>query len=135
MDNRTIYESQTTKFEVKAGGNPKPESKWLKNGNPIRSSERYKIAQIGEVVALSVSKSKEEDSGVYTCVLSNKLGNAETEANLVVLPIAELKRPKFVDHPEDGNVNAGQPSSFKAVVIGEPVPDITWQVYQKFFFN
>ena len=66
-------------------GSPVPKVAWLKNGEPLAENERVKFdlkPQEADFVAQNASL---KDSGVYTCVLKNDLGQDKVSINVVVL--------------------------------------------------
>ena len=50
------------------GGRPKPIVNWMFNETFIRSNDKYSTHQYN---TLEIKETRKEDSGVYTCILSN----------------------------------------------------------------
>lgn len=107
---------------------PRPEAKWYKDGQPLKISKRIQYTTVGELFQLTVTKALGEDSGLYTVVFTNKLGEKSLEGFLNVEPVDELRRPKFVEPLGDVDVDDGKIGVFRAVVTGDPIPDATWYV-------
>ncbi|XP_026827528.1 obscurin isoform X4 [Ooceraea biroi] len=126
LTDRTIFETQNTKFEVQATGLPRPDAKWMKDDKPLRSGERVRITASGESYELDLSKATLEDEGVYTCVLTNKLGEEIVEGYLTIGTVDELRKPRFTEPLNDVDVAFEGNGEFKAVFTADPVPDITW---------
>ena len=126
LEDREIFETQSTSFEIRATSLPKPEAKWFKDGNPLKTSNRIKYTSIGDMFQLTISKAELEDAACYSCVFTNKLGEKTVSGNLVILPVEELRKPKFVRPLGDVNVAQNKTGTFKAVVTGEPIPTATW---------
>ncbi|XP_011159693.1 obscurin isoform X7 [Solenopsis invicta] len=126
LTDRTIFETQTTKFDVTATGLPRPDVKWLKDGKVLRSGERVRITTSGESYEMELSKATLEDEGLYMCVLTNKLGEEIVEGYLTVGTVDELRKPRFTEPLNDVDVALGTDGELKAVFTADPVPDIRW---------
>ena len=58
-------------------GNPKPRIHWLKNGQPLSSSEpRWHVTEVGSLVIEAVQKSDEAN---YVCRAENMVGARDSE--------------------------------------------------------
>lgn len=55
-------------------GTPRPDLKWLHNDVAVNLLDRYSVMDNG---SLLISSMKAEDAGVWTCVVSNVLGQAQ----------------------------------------------------------
>ncbi|KAG7203298.1 hypothetical protein KM043_010391 [Ampulex compressa] len=126
LEDRTIFETQKTKFEITATGLPRPDVKWFKDGKPLRSGDRIRITAAGDVYATELSQATLDDEGVYSCKLSNKLGEEMAEAYLTVGTVDELRRPRFSEPLQDVDVALGDNGEFQATFTADPVPDVTW---------
>lgn len=69
-------------------GHPKPEVLWLHNGKEIQESEDFHFETKGNQQSLCIQEVFPEDTGTYTCVAWNKLGEARTKASLTVQGIS-----------------------------------------------
>ncbi|XP_031784412.1 obscurin isoform X6 [Nasonia vitripennis] len=128
LEDRDIYETQSTQFEIKATGLPRPDAKWFKDGLPLKISKRIQYSTVGELFQLTVTKALEEDSGLYTIVFTNKLGEKSLEGFLSVEPVGELRKPKLVQPLSDADVDEGKTGVFKAVFTGDPIPEAIWSL-------
>ncbi|XP_012273370.1 obscurin isoform X3 [Orussus abietinus] len=126
LEDQMIYETQSMVFEIKATGLPKPEGKWFKDDEPIKAGDRLKIGHSGELFQLTLSNATPEDSGVYKCIFTNKIGDKAVEGNLTVAPTSEYRKPRFKEPLQDLNVPFEEPGEFKAVLTADPIPDIVW---------
>ncbi|XP_062542992.1 peroxidasin [Armigeres subalbatus] len=96
-------ESITTKtgarvtFECEADGNPLPHIWWKRNGQPLSETNRIYLSD--DDIELTIDHVKESDSGRYTCVAENELGNVEATAELAV--INDVGPPRFLFEPYD----------------------------------
>lgn len=75
---------------------------------------------------MELKKSILEDEGVYTCMFSNKLGEASAEGYLTVGTVDELRRPKFIEPLNDADVAKGKNGEFKATFTADPIPEMIW---------
>lgn len=101
-------------------------------------------SQNGEEFKLEIKKLELKDAGVYECTLTNPVGSVRQQAVLEVtrklynfrliiddsaLSISaesELRRPKLKEGLKDQTIVKKNGVTFKAVVIGDPIPDIKW---------
>ncbi|XP_018396346.1 PREDICTED: muscle M-line assembly protein unc-89-like isoform X2 [Cyphomyrmex costatus] len=126
LTDKMIFETQNTKFEVKATGLPRPDVKWLKDGKALRSGERVRITTSGESYEMDLSKATLEDEGLYSCVLTNKLGEEVVDGYLTIGTVDELRKPRFTEPLSDVDVAFETNGEFKAVFTADPIPDVTW---------
>jgi Immunoglobulin I-set domain len=79
------HEKEVTKFEVKVIGQPKPEGKWLKEGEEIFPSEEFLIENFNDGTSiLIINDIYPDDTGTITFEAHNALGVAMTTTELVV---------------------------------------------------
>lgn len=55
---------------------PKPDVKWYKDGKPLKDTSRMDIRSRGNSYYIVILSAKPEDTGMYKCEASNKLGKA-----------------------------------------------------------
>lgn len=78
-------DNELLKLEVKVEGNPKPEVKWLKQGEELFPSEEYQIENFEDGTSiLFINNVYEDDSGEITFEAHNALGVAVTTTELSV---------------------------------------------------
>ncbi|XP_034177401.2 obscurin isoform X2 [Osmia lignaria lignaria] len=126
LTDNSIYETQSVVFEIHATSLPRADGKWFKNAKPIRSGDRVRITSSGEKFTLELKKATLEDEGVYSCVFTNKLGEATAEGYLTVGTVDDLRRPKFIEPLNDVDVAKGNSGEFKAIFTADPIPEMTW---------
>ncbi|XP_063991059.1 obscurin isoform X2 [Diachasmimorpha longicaudata] len=126
LEDRMIYETQSTVFTIKATGLPRPDAKWFKDGKPLKSADKAKPAQVGETYTLTINKVTEKESGIYQLVLTNKLGSASLDAFLEVGPVGDLRKPRFCDGVKDVDVEINTAGTLQGVLTADPIPDIVW---------
>ena len=94
-------------------GSPKPQMSWLHNGRPITSSG-----------LLSLTKLKESDGGVYTCLATNLAGTGKLQFSITVeSPRVELPGVGSVDNV---TVVAGETAMLQCRVTSNLTPAIQW---------
>ena len=84
LDNQTVDEGSTATLECQVSGQPEPAVRWYKEGRPINASQRVEMRKLDGRVRLILYGLKEHDSGRYTCIAQNHLGESSTSANLIV---------------------------------------------------
>ena len=73
---------ETTMLECKVAGNPTPKVRWIKDDEVIVPSDGVLLVE--EDTVLILSNTKQSDSGVYTCEVSNALGKETDSARLSI---------------------------------------------------
>ena len=85
MKDQMLNESMTSHFEAKL--EPIADStlrvEWYKDGRPLPYGSRFKQIHDFGYVALDIRQLIAEDSGVYTCVATNQMGQDQISVNLV----------------------------------------------------
>ncbi|KAK9871248.1 hypothetical protein WA026_011522 [Henosepilachna vigintioctopunctata] len=80
----------TVKLECRAGGFPRPCTKWLKDGKPVRLNERIRKDASGSLVIIH---SFSYDKGIYQCVATNSAGSARSVSQVVLTSSAPPPPP------------------------------------------
>lgn len=57
---------------------------WLFNGRPLKTGHKFRPVYDFDYVALDLLQVYPEDSGTYTCIAKNALGEAQTSASVQV---------------------------------------------------
>ncbi|ULT87824.1 hypothetical protein L3Y34_007185 [Caenorhabditis briggsae] len=83
---RSIFEAR-----IQPINDPSLRVSWLKDGQPLPNANRIQIFQNFGVVSLSLHPTYPEDAGVYTCVLFNSHGQAQSSAELTTVWIDTLQ--------------------------------------------
>lgn len=74
-----------TTLEVKVIGQPKPDIKWLKQGEEIVASEEYQIENFEDGTSiLVINDVYPDDAGIFTFEATNPLGVAVARTELVI---------------------------------------------------
>nr|CDQ05422.1 BMA-KETN-1, isoform j [Brugia malayi] len=82
-----LYEGQPAHFEVTVEPVDDPDLKiqWFLNGNPISASSRIKMINDFGWIIMDINATESRDSGEWTCVVSNEVGEAKSSASINVL--------------------------------------------------
>ncbi|KAI1298724.1 Titin [Halotydeus destructor] len=78
-----VTEGQSAMLETKLGGRPRPSVKWYKeDGSEVTSGNRTKLFydEEDESFALMIKTTMASDSGTYTVIVQNELGQASAQA-------------------------------------------------------
>lgn len=81
---KTANEGDTVTLDCVANGNPRPQIKWLRNGEDIEiagSESRFRMIGTG---SLQIDSASESDAGNYQCRASNSMDSADIEISLMV---------------------------------------------------
>ena len=84
LEDEQVTEGEGVKLKVKVDGIPKPEISWLKDGKPLRLSDRVKTYEEDDIIVLEITKTELEDEADYSCIARNAAGEAETVTELLV---------------------------------------------------
>uniref|UniRef100_A0A8C7K845 Neuregulin 2a n=1 Tax=Oncorhynchus kisutch TaxID=8019 RepID=A0A8C7K845_ONCKI len=105
-----VDEGSRLTVKCEATGNPSPTYKWFKDGSELKKSREVKIKKNSRV---QISRAKLEDSGNYTCVAENLLGNSNSTSTVHVQSITTTLSPgsgharRCNDTEKDYCVNGG----------------------------
>lgn len=121
LSSKTVNEGATVTLDCVANGNPRPQMKWLRNGEDIDISElgsRFRIVGTGSLQIASVNES---DAGNFQCRASNSMDSADTGISLMVqVP------PKFIKSPTDRIAHDKDELEMVCSIWGKPTPIIQW---------
>ncbi|XP_063617006.1 obscurin isoform X2 [Cydia splendana] len=120
----TAEEGQPFSISAPFVGNPIPEVTWMKDGVPLKPSEKIQLTCDGKRVGLEISSMELPDAGVYSVKLVNPLGEDTTQGKIDVRKVYQPPRfsQKFTDLQQLPTFDA----KFPARVTGVPAPEITW---------
>ncbi|XP_070210630.1 fibroblast growth factor receptor-like 1, partial [Littorina saxatilis] len=113
----------TVRLKCRAKGNPEPHVTWFKDDMPVDAEED---ARRRPHWILKLTKVKESDSGLFTCMVSNRLGHLNFTYMLEVIDQVRTK-PKLISaHPQNTTVESGGTASFQCRVKSLVQPHINW---------
>lgn len=94
-----IREHQRAHFETRL--EPQSDSTmtitWLKNGEPLQPANRIQMYHDFGYVALDINAVRLDDTGVYTCVARNCVGEARIEGGMEVIEVVQKEEVKAVN--------------------------------------
>ncbi|EDV34763.1 fasciclin 2, isoform A [Drosophila ananassae] len=113
----TLGQEYVVMCEVKA--DPNPTIDWLRNGDPIRTGDKYVVENHG----LRIRDVQESDEGIYTC----RAAVIETGELLErTIRVEVFIQPMIVSLPADLEAVEGKPFAANCTATGKPVPEISW---------
>ncbi|XP_017030458.1 fasciclin-2 isoform X3 [Drosophila kikkawai] len=113
----TLGKDYVVMCEVKA--DPNPTIDWLRNGDPIRTGDKYVVQTHG----LLIRDVQEDDEGIYTC----RAAVIETGELLErTIRVEVFIQPVIVSLPSELEATEGQPYAANCTATGKPVPEISW---------
>ena len=126
LEDAKVTEGDKVKFECRVEGNPEPDFAWLCNDEIILPSDDFFMRFDGETCTFIIKEALVEDSGIYTCQMTNGAGMAESSARLTVDTEDKEVPPEILKGFEDMVVAQGKTCLFECSVTGNPKPDVTW---------
>nr|CAB3264137.1 myosin light chain kinase, smooth muscle [Phallusia mammillata] len=122
----TVADGSTSfKLSCKVEGKPSPVARWFFDGEEKENNEDFRIVSSGDDRTLIFTEVFPEDSGTYSCVISNSAGEATSKCKITVEEI-DGEAPSFIMKPKPVNVNGGEKAVFSCRVDGDPSPSVQW---------
>ncbi|CAF2574797.1 unnamed protein product [Rotaria sp. Silwood2] len=136
-----IREGQPVKLSCRFDASPTVDIQWLKDGIPIDFealgiSRDFKVVKEVDYTALLIKEAFPEDTGSYTVIIRNSLGEARSVTQLNVeeffcrTPESEMSdtpcKPVFVQPLLDITINDGEKLKLHAAINAYPEPEIIW---------
>ncbi|XP_054713925.1 hemicentin-1-like [Uloborus diversus] len=118
----TTYVNKPVTLTCPISGNPAPQIKWVKNRKEIDPRDGNVFIH-DNGLKLSFLRTKTEDSGLYTCIADNGVGNTSYKFELEILMHPKIEQK---DIKKAYYVKEGESITIKCVVTGYPKPIITW---------
>ena len=121
-----IKEHEGTKLTTEVIANPKADISWFKResaeniGEPLRTSDKFKVEAQQNTNSLSLKDTLITDAGDYICMAKNIINEAVSLAKISVgVP------PKFLQPPEIvKEVEMGADTRFKCTIRSNPLPQV-----------
>lgn len=104
--------------------NPMPEIIWTKNNEPVVASDRIMMTCDGKKVGLVIAPAEVTDSGAYSCLLANPLGEATSRCSANVRKV--FQKPHFSLKLTDQPAIKGLDTKLPVRVTGVPYPEVSW---------
>ncbi|MGH0131433.1 UNVERIFIED_CONTAM: hypothetical protein FKN15_007170, partial [Acipenser sinensis] len=115
----SVIESSQMVLPCVADGVPQPLISWQKEEVPLSDTlGKYTVMQSGELL---VDNAQPDDTGSFTCVASNVVGQDSKTMSLTV-----HVHPAFTELLEDASLNKGERLMLSCGAVGVPTPRITW---------
>lgn len=118
--NETGLLRNTIKLFCVYGGTPLPNILWSKDGESIKTTGHIFLEYGGK--KLIIENATFDDSGTYTCDISNGIGNSQAYSIRLDIHVA----PNFIIEPNFENAMAKDTVEFKCEATGIPQPYINW---------
>ncbi|XP_062516008.1 peroxidasin homolog [Corticium candelabrum] len=116
---QSILSGRCLKLQCVGSGNPLPVVRWSKNGIQLQHSSDVEISDNG--TRLTICSVEASDAGLYMCIVSNEVGQANVLARVdVIVPLRIVSVLDVID----GIVGADVWLPCDAT--GNPRPRITW---------
>ena len=87
---QTLHLKRKETLKLGAGGYPKPDFTWTKDGNPLQPSPRIKILDDG---SLEFSNVIAQDGGTYGYKISQFQGTDKADGEIVATIVGKLDEP------------------------------------------
>ncbi|ESN92715.1 hypothetical protein HELRODRAFT_164811 [Helobdella robusta] len=125
------FVGQCSTVSCVVSGYPKPNTKWLLNGQPLKFSDRILLQEsmrieMNDITIVQqtvvITKITAEDKGEVKVVASNLAGDIDASCILYVKDTSI----NFLVKPVDMAVESGDDVDFICVVSGFPRPDVKW---------
>ncbi|KAF4016760.1 hypothetical protein G4228_008189 [Cervus hanglu yarkandensis] len=104
-----------------ATGVPPPEVRWFRGEEPVSPGENTYLLAGGWM--LKLTRAQEQDRGFYSCLASNKAGEARRNFSVEVLVPPSIEKE---DLEEAVKVPEGETAQLRCNVSGHPQPKVTW---------
>ncbi|XP_058494160.1 hemicentin-1 isoform X1 [Solea solea] len=119
-----VKEKHNITLTCEASGNPVPEIKWLKDGQPLVPDRHHQVFSHGRF--LQISGAQVADTGRYSCRASNSAGDRSRHFNLNVLVSPTIVGLGSDSSTEEVTVTLSSPTSLVCEVQSYPPALITW---------
>lgn len=123
LQDLSVTEGDTVKFEVEVIGNPKPVAHWETNGAEIMGNEETVMETSGDSHRLTLRDVVPDDEGEYTFTATNEAGKVSCKGKLLVHK--RIVKPSFLYALRDVEVNENSDVRLEVRVQGTE-PDIEW---------
>ncbi|KAG7265214.1 LOW QUALITY PROTEIN: hypothetical protein CRUP_009101, partial [Coryphaenoides rupestris] len=119
-----VKEKHNITLTCEATGNPVPEIRWLKDGQPLPGDFRHQVLSHGRF--LLISGAAVADTGRYSCLASNSAGDRSRHINLNVLVSPTIAGSGPEGSAEEVTVTLSNPTSLVCEVQSYPAALVTW---------
>ncbi|CAG2102033.1 unnamed protein product [Medioppia subpectinata] len=113
---------KSSQLNCTVSGTPVVSLQWLHNGQPIATNSRIRLLAKD---VLHISNVERRDKGMYQCLAHNDLDSVQASAQIELGDDA----PVFLSTFSEQTLQPGQSLSLKCVASGNPIPQVTWRLY------
>uniref|UniRef100_A0A1I7VN34 Immunoglobulin I-set domain-containing protein n=1 Tax=Loa loa TaxID=7209 RepID=A0A1I7VN34_LOALO len=124
----TVTEGESLNVKVIVTGDPTPFTKWYINDQLVVATEDTEMKEENGVYSLTIHGCTKDMTGTIKCVAYNKAGEVTAQGNLTVLTPIPVE---FETSLCDAVCREGDTLKLKAVLMGEPTPQVSWYVNGK----
>ena len=125
--NTEVRDGTTVRMDCLAFGRPDPVLTWYHNGKELKEDPTHKdLVNEEGVHSLLIDPASFPDSGTYSCVARNKVGEASFSVDLKVVDKDALIAPTFIEHLRNLIIPEGKDSILSCTCSGTPMPTVTW---------
>ncbi|XP_029572133.1 neuregulin 2b [Salmo trutta] len=93
MRGQSLMEGERLYLKCEASGNPSPSFRWYKDGRELQRGKDVKIKTNKKNSKVQINRARLEDSGNYTCVVENMLGQESTTSSISVQSLTTTLSP------------------------------------------
>uniref|UniRef100_A0A4W5KV87 Neuregulin 2b n=1 Tax=Hucho hucho TaxID=62062 RepID=A0A4W5KV87_9TELE len=93
MRGQSLMEGERLYLKCEASGNPSPSFRWYKDGRELQRGKDVKIKTNRKNSKVQINRARLEDSGNYTCVVENMLGQESTTSSISVQSLTTTLSP------------------------------------------
>ncbi|XP_046879079.1 neuregulin 2b [Hypomesus transpacificus] len=93
MRGQSLIEGERMYLKCEASGNPSPSFRWFKDGRELQRGRDLKIKTNKKNSKVQISRVRLEDSGNYTCVVENTLGQENFTSYITVQTLTTTLSP------------------------------------------
>ncbi|VDM96706.1 unnamed protein product, partial [Onchocerca ochengi] len=124
----TVNEGESLNVKLIITGDPVPFTKWYINDQLVVATEDTEMKEVNGVHSLTIHGCTKDMTGTIKCTAYNKAGEVSTQGNLTVLTPVPVE---FETSLCDAVCREGDTLKLKAVLVGEPAPEVSWYVNGK----
>ncbi|XP_034052186.1 myosin light chain kinase, smooth muscle-like isoform X2 [Gymnodraco acuticeps] len=121
-----VMDGSAVTMTVELTGLPPPEVVWFHDEQQVSETEDFHLLRDGTLCSLMIQEVFPEDTGMYSCRASNRLGEDRTQCRLTVEEPQDGVQPWFITKPKAVRAVQGQHVLLSCAVAGDPFPGCTW---------
>lgn len=119
----TVIEGNALNVRLIITGDPEPYAKWYINDQLVCATEDTELKNSKGVYSMTINGCVKDMTGIIKCVAGNRMGEIKTEGTLTIIPLVPVE---FETMLSDATCHEGDTLKLKAVLLGEPMPNVTW---------